>query len=432
MAVRFGRAAPGAGLPVRFSRQDPGTPEGDLVTVTSSQAQHGCPVINLNTSEGGKRPGEWVEIWDALRAQAPMLFNEFGPAGGFFMPTRYADVMEVMQDAARFSSQAVSVFDPEPAYRWIPEMLDPPEHRTWRQQLAPLFSPKQTERLDDRVRARAVELIEGLKDRGRCDFNADFASRFPTTIFLELMGLPVEDLDRFLRWEEDILHGDSGSPAGHEAMMRAMGEVMGMFSQVIEQRRVEPADDIITKALAFDIGGRPPTDDELLSFCLLMFMAGLDTVTQNLNYSIYHLATHEADRRRIAADPQLLGAAIEEFIRAYSIVVPARKATCDTKIAGVEIKAGQMVAVSMSTANRDEAAFPDGTSVIIDRSPNSHIGFGAGQHRCLGSHLARREMRIALEEWHARIPDYRLAEGAAPREHGGMYGLDSLLLEWDV
>jgi cytochrome P450 len=131
-------------------------------------------------------------------------------------------------------------------------------------------------------------------------------------------------------------------------------------------------------------------------------------------------------------DPSLIPSAIEECLRASGPVIVSRKATKDTVVAGCPVKAGQMLTMAVASASRDEAAFPDGTTVKIDRTPNSHLGFGAGPHRCLGSHLARREMKIAMEEWHKRIPNYRLADGAEPKEHGGMLGLDGLPLAWDV
>jgi cytochrome P450 len=246
------------------------------------------------------------------------------------------------------------------------------------------------------------------------------------------MGLPVEELDQFLAWEAGILHGDNSTAEGRELAGRSMMEVIGYFAQLVEQRRADPRDDIVSRALTFDLDGRPPTHEELMAFCLLMFMAGLDTVTQNLNYAMWHLASTPSDRERIVADPGLIPGAVEEVVRAFAIVIAARKATEDTVVAGCPVRKGQMIAVSLASANRDEELFADGTQIRIDRSPNNHIGFGAGPHRCLGSHLARREMKIALEEWHRRIPSYRLADGSPPVEHGGMYGLSSVRLVWDA
>jgi cytochrome P450 len=164
----------------------------------------------------------------------------------------------------------------------------------------------------------------------------------------------------------------------------------------------------------------------------LLFMARLDTVAMQLSYSFLHLATHDDDRRRIVADPSLVPAAVEEFLRYYSFVTPGRKIMKDVDHAGCPMKAGQMVYLPLVSANRDGREFPLADQVIIDRAENRHIAFGAGPHRCLGSNLARQELNIGLAEWHRRIPDYHLVPGAVVREHGGQIGLDNLPLEWDV
>jgi cytochrome P450 len=206
--------------------------------------------------------------------------------------------------------------------------------------------------------------------------------------------------------------------------------VMGRFAEIVAERREEPRDDIVSKALKYEIDGKPVSDADLLSFCLLMFMAGLDTVSVTLGWSFLHLARNDNDRERIVADPGLITSAVEEFLRAYAIVVPARKVMKDVEIQGCPMKAGDMVNIPLIAATRDEAAFPDAKRVDITRKPNRHIAFGAGPHRCLGSHLARRELHIALEEWHKRISDYRVADGAQLQETGGQIGLHSLPLVW--
>jgi cytochrome P450 len=174
------------------------------------------------------------------------------------------------------------------------------------------------------------------------------------------------------------------------------------------------------------------TDNDLLAFCLLMFMAGLDTVAMQLSYSMYHLAQHPDDRRRLVESPSLWDSAVEEFLRYYAFVSPSRKVMKDTEIAGCPVKAGQMVWLPLASANRDPEEFPEADTVLIDRTPNRHLAFGAGPHRCLGSHLARQELLIGLTEWHKRIPDYHLDAHVPVREHGGQVGLDNLPLVWDI
>ncbi|UXA11578.1 cytochrome P450 [Mycobacterium sp. SMC-8] len=154
-----------------------------------------------------------------------------GPRG-FFVPTRYEDILEVLQSTDRFSNSAVTIFDPDPSYRWIPLMLDPPEHAEWRRLLAPFFSPKAIKRLDDKIASRAIELIDPLIARGECDYLTDFAQLFPTTIFLEIFGLPISELNRFMGWVVAILHGDPTTPDGHAKFLAAMGEVVSYFEEL--------------------------------------------------------------------------------------------------------------------------------------------------------------------------------------------------------
>jgi cytochrome P450 len=217
-----------------------------------------------------------------------------------------------------------------------------------------------------------------------------------------------------------------------ESFMAAVNEVTQYFAGLVAQRFKEPGDDLVSRATTWTVDGAPITEQDLLSFCLLMFQAGLDTVSAQLTYAMYHLATHPADRARIVADPSLIPVANEELLRFYSIVAPGRKAMQDTEIAGCPIKKGEMVLLPLSAANRDPAEFERADEVLIDRPANRHLAFGAGPHRCLGSHLARLELEIAVRLWHERIPEYRIDPGVPIDEHaGGLVGLNNLPLRWD-
>ncbi|MGH3251122.1 MAG: cytochrome P450 [Trebonia sp.] len=396
----------------------------------TSAPTDGCPVLSYSPHE--RRPiGEWAAFFDQLRADAPVVRNAF--ADGYYVLTRYEDILGAYQDPETFSTDAVTVLEPDPGYRWIPHMVGGDEHRQWRRQLGPDFSPKAIGLLDDRIRAWATELIGSLADRGGCDVIADFSFYYPTTIFLGLMGLPPEDLPRFMEWESSILHSHGSTPQEIEDNRKAgMAAVFDYFRSVIASRRAHPGDDLISHAIGFELDGRPVTDDEVTSYCFFMFMAGLDTVAAALGYALYHFATHPDDRRRIVADPSLIPAAIEEILRVYAFTIPARKVTKDIEVGGCPIAAGSMVQLPIRAATRDSHAFADGADVLIDRKPNNHIAFGAGPHRCLGSHLARHELTIALEQWHERIPDYRLADGAAIFEVGRSSGPDSVPLTWNA
>lgn len=398
--------------------------------MTTTENTGKCPVHSYSPHE--LRPiGEWTAFFDSLREEAPVIRNTFGE--GYFVFTRHEDILNAYQDHETFSTNAVTVMEPNPTYKWIPHMLGGDEHFQWRRNLGSYFSPKTVAGLEDRMRERAIEIIDGFIESGSCDVMEDFAFKYPTSIFLEIMGLPVEDLDQFMVWESDILHS-LGKDADEVAQRRAAGmaAVTEYFRAVIADRKTNPKDDLVSQALSFQIDGRPVTDDELESYCLFMFMAGLDTVAAALGYMFYHLATHPDDRRRIVEEPDKIPAAIEEILRAYSFTIPARKVTKDVEVAGCPIPAGSMVQLPLKMATRDEANFDNALTVDIDRKPNNHIAFGAGPHRCLGSHLARYELRVALQEWHTRIPDYRLADDAAILEIGRSSGPDSVPLVWDT
>ncbi|MGD9794594.1 MAG: cytochrome P450 [Acidimicrobiia bacterium] len=391
----------------------------------------GCPVTNYGEVNTAFAPAGWhMSNWDAKREQAPV---HTGDANGyqFFLVTRMAEIRKSFQTADVFSNSSVTPGDPNPQYLWIPEMLDGRPHVQWRQLLGPLWAPPAIDKLKPKIRQRFAEVLDTVADKGSCEFVSDVALLFPNVIFMDLMGLPRADADQFQQWEVDILHGDRSAPGELDKQMKAMGEVTNYFAELVKDRKANPSSDMISYVLQARMDGEPIPEHDVLAFCLLMFMAGLDTVAAQLTYSFWHLATHVDDRNRLVNEPALIPGAIEEFLRYYSFVTPGRKVMSDTEIAGCPVKAGQMVYMPLSSANRDPREFEDADKVIIDRASNRHIAFGAGPHRCLGSNLAREELKAAMEMWHERIPNYRLAPNQEVMEHGGQIGISSLHLEWD-
>jgi cytochrome P450 len=392
----------------------------------------GCPVAHFHEVNRSTAPAGWhFDNFDVKREQAPVhtgLANDHQ----YFLITRMNDIRASFQNAATFSNTAVTPMDPNPQFRWIPEMLDGHEHTAWRQLTGPFFTPGAIAAMEPRVRSRFAEVLDSIVAKGSCEFVSEVALLFPNVIFMDLFGLPRDDADQFQQWEVAILHQEFETPEGQQRQMEAMIAVMGYFGALIAQRRADPRDDMLSHALGWTIDGAPIPDQDLLDFCLLMFMAGLDTVASQLTYSFWHLATHAADRERIVADPAMVPTAIEEFLRYYSFVTPGRKVLSDTEIAGCPVAAGKMVYLPLVSANRDPREFDRADEVVIDREVNRHIAFGAGPHRCLGVHLARQELRVAMEMWHERIPNYRLVAGQDLLEHGGQIGISSLRLEWDV
>lgn len=375
----------------------------------------------------------FAKLDEVQRQHRPFLRTD--EAGGYWIFTDHDAIREGLQHPELFSNRVMVPTEAEPPYKWIPIMLDPPEHGKWRHVLASYFSPGRVKRLESEQRSFAVELIAKLRDQGSCDYYSDFAAIFPTTIFLQIMGLPIDRLSDFMAWEDKILRATAESDPDRSQASAAMMDVVGYFGSVINEKRTDPAsrgDDIVSHALEWRIDGEPPSDADLLSCFLLLFMAGLDTVTSQLSYAMNHLATHPSDRAKLVADPERVPDAVEELMRAYPIVQTARIANRDIDFHGCPINEGDMVAFPLAMANRDPNEHGRGGEVDFDAGVPRHIGFGAGPHRCLGSHLARQEMVVALQEWHRLIPDYELADRVAVTEHtGGVFGIDRLPLRWE-
>jgi cytochrome P450 len=252
------------------------------------------------------------------------------------------------------------------------------------------------------------------------------------------MGLNADELPQFMAWEKNILH--PGGSTVEEAMAiseAAQQEVQDYFRVMLDERRAMPAEqrgkDLVSEALGWKIDGEPIADKDLLSFYLLMFEAGLDTVTAEISWGFHHLATHPQDRQRIVDDPAIIPVAVEELLRVYPMVNIGRIVTEDNEVGGCPLSKGDRVMLSLPSAGRDERVYENSTEVDFDRGVIQHLTFGAGPHRCLGSHLARHELANAYAEFHKRIPEYRLAEGVEFTEtHSGLFGLTSLPLVWDV
>jgi len=323
----------------------------------------------------------------------------------------------------------------------IPLNVDPPRHSKYRKILDPLFAPKQMDAQEADITERVNHFIDEFVDRGECDFSEEFAELLPSSVFLGLMGLPWDELDTLLHLRDGILRPHKIDPDAmfeadkRMAVQRATGrDIYAYFDQVCDERRDHPTDDILSHLVTVDIDGEKLTRDEILDICFLFLIAGLDTVSDSLTCFYAFLANHPAHRRQLVDDPTLIPGAVEELLRWESPVpsgVP-RIATQDTELPnGMKVAAGTAVMVSYGAANVDPAEFADPLDVRFDRRTNRHIAFGAGVHRCLGSHLARRELRITLREWHRRIPDYSIKPGHEELVYPpGLRSVQNLTLVW--
>jgi cytochrome P450 len=296
----------------------------------------------------------------------------------------------------------------------IPLDLDGEEHRRYRKLLDPLFSPKQVARLEPVIRARTNALIDAFAEAGSADLMPSLCGPLPTYLFIDLLGLPDADLPVFLDFKESVVRPQGATEEEQQANMRAAGDRMyDYLSAVLDERRARPPrDDLIGGFLAAEIDGQRLSDQEITDICYLLVIAGLDTVTSSLSCLLAWFAQHPAERHAVTADPGLLPQAVEELMRFESPVpLGHRWVTEDIEVGGRRFPAGAQVEVLWAAANVDPAAFEDPLTVDFGRRGNAHVGFAAGPHRCLGSNLARLELRLAIEGFHRRIPDYVITPG---------------------
>lgn len=359
------------------------------------------------------------------------------PIEGYAIPASRNAVNTVLRQHEVFTSEfGLDLGNTRPL---IPLSVDPPRHAKYRKILDPLFAPRQMDKVEADIAERANHFIDGFIDNGRCNFTDEYAELFPSSVFLALMGLPWDELDTFLRLRDGILRPyltDPDALIDPEARLRvtrATGlEIYSYFGDILDQRRARPTDDILTHFLTAEIEGDKLTTEEILDICFLFLIAGLDTVSDSLTCFYAFLSCHPEHRRQIAEEPGLIPNAVEELLRWETPVtgVP-RMASEDTEVCGHHIPAGTMVNPSLGAANVDPAQFDDPFVVRFDRTDNAHLAFGGGVHRCLGSHLARRELRVTLREWHRRIPDYTIAPGHEELEYApGLRSVKDLTLVW--
>jgi cytochrome P450 len=368
--------------------------------------------------------------WDEIRRDHRFFRADFGPDPVWVL-TRYEDVHEAFQSPDLFSNEAVQVKHAVGEHHWIPLELDPPEHGKFRQLLTPWFAPGAVRALEPRIREWCGELIDRFAARGSCEFVGEFAQLYPTTIFMGIMGLPTERAGQLLDWAHRLMHTPPEQDPDGSLRGEMTSNVMAMLGGVLESRRAEPRDDLVTTIVQAEVDGAPVPEAQALEMCFLLYMAGLDTVAGALGAFFRHLARTPADQQRVRAEPSVVSSAVEELLRAYSIVTTGRLVSRDVEWHGCPMHRGDRVLLPTPSANRDPAEFERPTDVELDRSQNRHLAFGAGPHRCLGSYLARAELVAAIEEWHRRIPEYSIADESQIESHlGGVAGFDRLPLVW--
>jgi len=358
-------------------------------------------------------------VYDAMRGKGRVVWSD--RYGGFFAPTRFAEMRDAWTDWETFATRpSVNLPAHQGAERpMIPLEVDPPRHARYRKALAPMLAGAQLASLEPKARLHVNDLIDAVVDKGGCDFVASVSSPFPTRMFMELYGLPLEEADQFLAWNHGIIHSHTEDPS-LETVKRCEEEVLARLAGLVAERRRGGGGGILGRLLVDQIDGELLSDEEITDMSFQMFLAGLDTTHSAMAWQIYFLSTHLDHQRSLREAPKTIPNAVEELLRWEGLLNVRRTATKDAEIGGVTVPKGCPVLLSARIANHDPEVFPDPELVDFER-PNAHrhLAFGSGVHRCIGVGLARLELRVLHEEWHRRIPEYTLAPGAKIAAWGG-------------
>ncbi|HEX4539675.1 MAG TPA: cytochrome P450 [Acidimicrobiales bacterium] len=358
-------------------------------------------------------------IWDELRRGCPVAHSD--RYGGVWLPTRHDDVSAIAYDTENFTSRSVIVTnhrppDLSPRGMAPPISSDPPFHQGARRILLPAFAPKAIAHLEPVTRAYCEELVAGLGDQQVVDAAVGYAQHIPVRVIATMLGFPREDADKFRGFVDHVLE-DVTAP--FEQRIVGMQSLFGYLQVQVEDHIAHPRDDLTSQLLAAEMDGQRIDMAHVAGTIALLLLAGIDTTWSAIGASLWHLAGHPDDRERLVSEPQLLPTAMEELLRAYAPVTMARLVRRDMQWHGCPMKADDWILLSFPAANRDPAAFEAADEVVIDRQINRHSAFGLGIHRCVGSHLARMELRVALEVWLEAFPTFHLADPDAVVWAGG-------------
>jgi cytochrome P450 len=352
--------------------------------------------------------------------------------GGSVCLSRYEDVIFALRHPEIFSAvMPVGLIGNKRPL--IPLHVDPPEQVKYRKFLDPLFSNRNVLKMEKDVREIARNLIDRFADDGGCEFNSAFAIPYPSTVFLRLMGLPEGDLEYFLTLKNSIIRPLADSSEEEAKIRNETGEkIYAYFEKFLTELEKAPGDNLLSLFITAEVAGERMNREEILDICYLFLLGGLDTVTSTLGCMFSYLAQHPERRRMLVDDPSALPSAIEEMLRWETPVVQVvRILKEDYTIGGVELKQGEAVTLVLGSADTDDEQFANAQEVDFQRTPNKHVAFGGGPHRCLGSHLSRMELRVALEEFHRRIPDYAIRKGEQPSYSHAIREVTYLPLEFE-
>ena len=384
-------------------------------------------VVDFDFMRPGADGSDPFLAWRALHGLPPLVWTP--RRGGHWIATRGADIPLIFADHERFSSRKVFIgLDGRP--RGVPLEYDPPEHTPLRKLIMPAFFPAAIRQWTQEAERLAIDLIEGFRARGRCEFMADFAYQLPMIIFLKMMNLPLDHREMLIAWVSTGLRSTDET-----ARAQARGHLNDYIGELVAERTARPGEDILSQAIQADLGeGRPMTHEQALGLASALLGGGLDTVAATMGWMALHLAEHPALGAQLIADPKRITKAIEELMRRYSIANIARVVRDDMSYEGTALKAGEQILMASCVHGLDDRSFPDALAVDLDRRDSyKHSTLSHGVHRCIGAPLANQEMRIFLEQWLTRIPQFEVDPDVPPVMMTGIaHGLTPLGLRWAV
>lgn len=375
--------------------------------------------------------------WLSGPEMPPLMYNASKRAAGnltstqgYWVATHYEDIDRIYTDNEHFSNKGTAEYQRliGEDFRSIPLAVDPPEHHQYRMYLTPYFSPARISRdLEPGIRAVVVEMIEAVREKGEVDMAWDFARVFPVRIFMALMGFPPAMFNQFLDWEWDILHAND-----LEKTKTAMRGVLDFLRRFMAEKEKNPDEHLVSSIVNGKIQGRAPTEEEKIGMVWFLWLGGLDTVAATIAQMFRRMALEPAIQRQLRGKPELINGAVEEFLRTQPILSTGRRATKDFVWHGLQIKQNDSFTCLNTAGNFDAARFPNPRVFDPARKANRHFTFIGGIHACLGAHLARRELRLLLEEWFQRMPEFRVKPGADTTVYPGLLSIRNLPLVWDV
>ncbi|KHK93101.1 cytochrome P450 [Novosphingobium malaysiense] len=364
----------------------------------------------------------------ALHEKQPTIYYDVSPMGNMWHLIKHEDALFGLRHPEIFSNEGATPFprDPNDYFYFIPIEIDPPHHRKYRNIVDPVFSPKGVQRLEGLIRKRANDMIDSFIDKGECEFTEEFGRPLPVSVFLDIMGLPQDMRDTFVSWAMELLHSND-----RERMGAAMVSITEYLKDAIAEKKANPDDGVVSLIAHAAPDGVPLSDKEIFGFVCFLFIGGLDTVFATLNNIWLWLAENPDRVQEIIDRPQDIDRVVEELLRRWSVTFSGRVLDQDYEMRGVQMKKGDRVTFILPACNFDPEVFPNPKEVDFDRPRKTILAFTVGVHSCMGGHLARLELKIALQEWLKRIPEFKLKEGAnIEYRPGGVIGPEAVPLVW--